>query len=287
MTSMKLTTTSTLTGIGVHSGLPVTITLKPRDQGIVFVRTDKNNSIIPARWDTVVDTRNCTTIGNSDGVTVSTIEHLMAALAAFGIEDALVEIDGPEMPIMDGSAKDYYTLVEEARPQTSLTPRRVFKILKDIVVEGDGGRSASLTPSDHYALEVEFDFGGRVALPKQVVSFTPFKDDFSKWVGPARTFGLLEDAEKIKAMGLAKGASLENTVVFDGTSVMNEGGLRFEDECGRHKVLDAMGDLHLAGGLILGHYKGVHTGHTMNNQLLRKLFADSSAYVEEPIAEVI
>jgi len=275
-----------MTGIGVHSGLPATVTLKPGDGGIVFVRTDKNHSVIPARWDTVVDTRNCTTIGNAEGVTISTIEHLMAALAAYGIDHALVEIDGPEMPIMDGSAKDYDTLVAEAQPQKVLTPRRVFRILKEITVEGDGGRSASLTPSDHYSLAVDFDFGGRVALPKQMVNFTPFKDDFAKWIGPARTFGLLEDAEKIKAMGLAKGASLENTVVFDGTSVVNEGGLRFDDECGRHKVLDAMGDLHLAGGLILGHYKGVHTGHTMNNQLLRTLFADSGAYVEESIAGV-
>lgn len=266
-------------GIGVHSGAPVTLTLYPAlpNSGITFVRTDLGGVEIKASWQTVVDTRMCTTIGNSRGVTISTIEHLMAALAASGIDNVQVDIDGPELPILDGSAQPFVSLVEAAGLQDQCAPRRLIRILKTITVT-DGDRKATLSPAPYYELEVDFDFGGRTALAAQNLVFRPLEEDFSEEISSARTFGLLEDAEKLWAMGLSKGASLENTLVFDGTEVLNEDGLRFHDECVRHKVLDALGDLHLAGGLILGKFHGVRTGHSMHHKLLLALFSDPTAW---------
>lgn len=270
-------------GIGVHSGLPVTVTLHPAvsGSGIRFIRTDLAGAAeIKAHWQTVTDTRNCTTIGNSQGVTVSTIEHLMAALAATGIDNVRVEIDGPELPIMDGSAQPFVGLIEEAGIKDQRAPRQMIRILKTITVE-EGNRKASLMPAPFYEIEVEFDFAGRMALGPQHRIFRPLEDDFASDIASARTFGLLEDAEKIWAMGLAKGASLENTLVYHGTDVVNEDGLRFEDECVRHKVLDALGDLHLAGGLILGKFHGIRTSHSLHHKLLLALFADPTAWALE------
>lgn len=269
-------------GVGVHSGTFVTITLHPdvSGSGITFVRTDVGGTEIKALWKTVVDTRNCTTIGNSQGVTVSTIEHLMAALAASGIDNVRIEIDGPELPIMDGSAQPFVALIERAGVKEQHAPRRVIRVLKPITVE-EGDRKATLMPAPYYEIEVDFDFAGRTSLLPQHLIFRPLEDDFSEDIASARTFGLLEDAEKIWAMGLAKGASLENTLVYDGTEVLNEKGARFEDECARHKALDALGDLHLAGGLILGKFHGVRTGHGLHHKLLLALFADPMAWILE------
>lgn len=269
-------------GIGVHSGTLVTLTLHPdvSESGITFIRTDLGGIEIKALWETVVDTRQCTTVGNSQGITVSTIEHLMAALAASGIDNVRVEIDGPELPILDGSAQPFLDLVDAAGVREQRMPRRVIRVLKNVTVQ-ENNRKASLSPAPYYELEVDFDFAGRIPLPSQNLIFRPLEDDFAEDIASARTFGLLEDAEKIKAMGLAKGASLENTVVYDGTQVLNEDGLRYEDECVRHKVLDALGDLHLAGGLILGKFHGVRTGHALHHKLLLALFSDPSAYAIE------
>lgn len=269
-------------GIGVHSGMPVTLTLYPAlaGSGITFIRTDLGGIEVKAHWKTVVDTRFCTTIGNGQGVTVSTIEHLMAALAASGIDNVRVDIDGPELPIMDGSAQPFVALIEEAGIKEHRTPRRVIRVLKTVTVE-EGDRKVSLTPAPYYEIEVDFDFAGRTALTPQHRVFHPLREDFAEEISLARTFGLLEDAEKIWAMGLSKGASLDNTLVYDGTNVMNEEGVRYEDECVRHKVLDALGDLHLAGGLIFGKFHGVRTGHGLHHKLLLALFADSSAYAIE------
>jgi len=269
-------------GIGVHSGSPVTVTLHSAvsGSGITFVRTDLGGAEVKALWQTVIDTRNCTTIGNSQGVTVSTIEHLMAALAANGIDNVRIEIDGPELPIMDGSAQPFMALVEEAGVKDQSAPRQVIRVLKTITVE-EGDRKASFSPAPYYEIEVDFDFAGRTSLAPQNLIFRPLEDDFSEDISSARTFGLLEDAEKIWAMGLAKGASLENTLVYDGVEVINEEGSRFEDECVRHKILDALGDLHLAGGLILGKFHGVRTGHSLHHKLLLALFADPTAWTVE------
>lgn len=269
-------------GVGVHSGTSVTMTLHPdvSGRGITFVRTDLGGAEVKAHWKTVVDTRNCTTIGNSQGVTVSTIEHLMAALAASGIDNVRIEIDGPELPIMDGSAQPFVALIERAGVREQHAPRRVIRVLKTINVE-EGDRKASIMPAPYYEIEVDFDFAGRTSLVSQHLIFRPLEDDFSEDIASARTFGLLEDAEKIWAMGLAKGASLENTLVYNGTEVLNEKGARFDDECARHKALDALGDLHLAGGLILGKFHGVRTGHGLHHKLLSALFADPTAWVLE------
>lgn len=269
-------------GIGVHSGTTVHLSLHPAvsGSGITFVRTDLADTEIKANWQTVVDTRNCTTIGNKQRITVSTIEHLMAALAASGIDNVRVELDGPELPIMDGSAQSFSSLVEEAGIRDQWIPRRVIRVLKNVEVQ-EGNRKVTLSPASHYELEVDFDFAGRTDLEAQNFVFRPLEDDFVEDISTARTFGLLEDAEKIWEMGLAKGASLDNTLVYDGTTIVNEEGSRFPDECVRHKVLDALGDLHLAGGLILGKFHGVRTGHSLHHKLLLALFSDPTAYVVE------
>jgi UDP-3-0-acyl N-acetylglucosamine deacetylase len=253
MPAYTLSRSVTCQGKGVHSGAPVTLTLSPAPSGtgILFIRTDLKNAEIKASWETVVDTRFCTTIGNSEGITVSTIEHLMAALAAYGIDDLRVKLDGPELPIMDGSASFFIQLLESGGLKKQWGSRKIIRVLKPITVQEEG-RSASLSPASSYKIEVEFDFAGRTALRRQHMVFRPFKDSFAKDIAAARTFGLLEDAQKIWDMGLAKGASLENTLVYEGIQVLNEEGSRYPDECVRHKVLDVMGDLHLAGGPYFG-----------------------------------
>ncbi len=268
-------------GIGVHSGSSVSLTFHPAvsGSGITFIRTDLGGIEIQALWQNVVDTRLCTTIGNGQGTIISTVEHLMAALAARGIDNIRVEINGPELPIMDGSAQPFVTLIEEAGVKDQRAPRRVIRILKTVTVE-EGDRKVSLSPAPYYEIEVDFDFAGRTSLAPQHLVFRPLEEDFAEDISSARTFGLLEDAEKLWAMGLSKGASLENTLVYDGESIVNES-LRYEDECVRHKVLDALGDLHLAGGLILGKFHGVRTGHNLHHKLLLALFADPTAYVIE------
>lgn len=276
-----LTRKSQLSGIGVHSGQRVDLQLLPATagDGIIFKRTDLGGKTVKVSWDTVVDTRNCTTVGEGEGVTVSTIEHLMAAFFAYGIDDAVVEISGPELPIMDGSAKDFISFVRGANPQVNPDVSRRRIIVKQAVsVEGDNGRKASLSPSDCPVFEVEFDFDGENSIGLQRAVYKPFSESFEDLIGSARTFGLLSDAEKIWAMGLAKGASLDNTLVYDKRKIINESGERLESECAKHKILDAVGDLHLVGGMLVGHYHGVKTGHSLNNKLLRKLFSDNNFY---------
>lgn len=266
-------------GIGVHSGKPVTITLHPAipQNGITFIRTDLGGERIKADWQSVVSTQQCTTIGNKAGATVSTIEHLMAALAAEGIDNICIEINGPEMPIMDGSAAPFVELLHSAGLQEQKNSRQVFRVMKPVVIE-ENNRKVSLIPSDQFEIEINFDFADRVAFEKQTFNFIPSSETFIHQVASARTFGLLEDAEKIRSMGLAKGASLDNTVVFDGATVLNHDGLRYVNECARHKALDALGDLHLAGGLILGKFYGLRSGHGLHVKLLKTLFSDSSAW---------
>lgn len=269
-------------GIGVHSGTSATVTLHPAvsGSGITFIRTDLGDAEIKANWQTVVDTRFCTTIGNTQGVTVSTVEHLLAALAASGVDNIRVEIDGPELPIMDGSSQPFVSLIEEAGLKEQKAPRKVIRVLKPVSVK-EGNREVSLKPAPYYEIEVDFDFAGRTPLASQHRVFRPLEEDFAEDISSARTFGLLEDAEKLWSMGLSKGASLENTLVYDKTEVLNDDGLRYEDECVRHKVLDVLGDLHLAGGLLLGKFHGVRPGHGLHHKLLLALFSDPTAYAVE------
>lgn len=281
------------TGVALHSGEKVTMTLKPApvDTGIVFKRVDiaGKGAEIPATWDRVVDTRMNTTIGNEDGVTVSTIEHLMAALAGCGINNAMVEINGPEVPVMDGSSAPFVFLVECAGIEEQDVPLKVIRIKKPVMLNEEEVQ-AKLEPDNKFSISFEIDFEG-TAIARQSIGIGLVNGTFKKELSRARTFGFLHQVEQLRAAGLARGASLENAIVVNGNEIMNEDGLRYDDECVRHKVLDAVGDLSLAGHPIVGHFKGVRSGHAANNQLLRALFADDKAWeldvmTEEEVADL-
>ncbi len=267
-------------GIALHSGDKVSMVLKPgrADSGIVFKRTDMSgaDAVIPATWNRVVETHLCTTIGNDDGVRVSTIEHLLAALAGCGIDNAEIELDGPEVPIMDGSSAPFVFLIECAGVVELDAPRRIIRVLKPIRVE-DGDSFASLEPCDRCSLDIEIDFENS-AISTQALSVGLINGSFCKELARARTFGFLHEVEQLRAAGLAKGGTLDNAIVVHGNDILNDEGLRFDDEFVRHKILDAVGDLYLAGGLIIGRFSGVRTGHTLNNAVLRALFADDTAW---------
>lgn len=267
-------------GIGIHSGADVTLKIKPSaaDTGFIFVRTDlTTNNRIPARWDTVVDTSMCTKIANSNGVSVSTIEHLMAAFRAVGIHNALIEIDGPEVPIMDGSSIEFIRAIQQGGGIKPLSKAiKQIRVLKPIHVIQDKGQ-AWLLPADESRISIYFDGFGRFST-SWTFDYLPEEDDFTTLLSEARTFGFLEDGNKLRAMGLARGASLGNTIVIDEDQIMNDGGLRYEDEFVRHKILDAYGDLMLAGVRLIGHFHGHNSGHGLNNQILRALFNDLDAW---------
>ena len=268
------------TGRGLHSGAKVSMALLPAqaDTGIVFRRTDLagRGAEIAARWDNVVDTRMCTTIGNGEGVVVGTIEHLVATLAGLQIDNVIVEVNGPEVPVMDGSAEPFAFLVECVGILEQDAPRRVIEILKPVSV-GNGEKSAVLTPSagSTFSFEIEFASG---AIGRQVRTFDLSNGAFRRELASARTFGFREEIETMRAAGLARGGSLSNAVVVDGNRVLNPEGLRFQDEFVRHKLLDSLGDMRLAGHPLLGHFHGYRSGHALNIELLRRLFADDSAW---------
>jgi UDP-3-O-[3-hydroxymyristoyl] N-acetylglucosamine deacetylase len=267
-------------GVGLHSGRRATMAIgpAPAGSGISFRRTDRDaaDALIPARWDHVVDTRLCTVLGNRDGVTVGTVEHLMAALAGSGVDNAVIEIDGPEIPIMDGSADAFVFLIDCAGVVEQEAASRRIRVLKRIVV-GDDRASASLTPASFAALDFALDFANpAVGRQEKSVRLTP--GAFKRELARARTFGFAEEVEMLRKAGLARGGSLDNAVVIGADRVLNREGLRYGDEFVRHKMLDALGDLALAGAPIEGRFRGVRSGHALNNQLLRALFADSAAW---------
>lgn len=271
-------------GVGVHSGAPVSMTLRPAPEhhGITFQRTDITDislkeSIIPALWSLVDHGDFCTKLTNEFGYSISTVEHLMAAFAGLGISNAIIEVDGPELPIMDGSAAPFLFLVECAGIKEQSAPLKYIRILKEISVEGPHG-FATLAPSNTFKAEAEMTFSHKAHMDSQKMSCHNVIECFKKDFARARTFGFYCDVEKLKAAGLARGGSLENAVVFENGKALNPEGLRFEDECIRHKLLDMVGDLYLAGGHILGHFKGKNFGHALNNQLLRTLFEDRTAW---------
>lgn len=269
-------------GVGLHSGAQIAMTLHPAPagSGVVFRRTDIDgkNPLVPARWDHVSDTRLNTCISNEDGVGVRTIEHLMAALAGAGIDNVLIDIDGGEVPVMDGSAQPFLFLIDCAGIAELAQPRRSIRIRKPVIVE-DGDKSVLLAPSLHPSMQVEIDFPV-AAIRRQSCTIMLSSYDFRREISRARTFGFEQEVAAMRAAGLGRGGSLENAVVIssDGEKVLNEDGLRYGDEFVRHKTLDAIGDLFLAGGPILGAYRGVRPGHAMHNRLLRALFADASAW---------
>ena len=267
-------------GTGLHSGAKVSMSLHPAapDSGIVFRRSDLTGaeSLISARFDQVTDTRMCTRLSNASGASVSTVEHLMAALAGCGVDNVMIEVDGPEVPIMDGSSEPFVFLIDCAGVVAQDAPRRAIKVLKAITV-AEGGSTALIEPWGGSSISIELDFKSAV-IGRRSVFVDMLDDAFRKDLSRARTFCFLHEVEALKAAGLARGGSLENAVVISGDEVLNDEGLRFDDECARHKALDCVGDLYLAGAPIVGHFHGVRPGHAINNKLLRALFADPSAW---------
>jgi UDP-3-O-[3-hydroxymyristoyl] N-acetylglucosamine deacetylase len=282
---------ATVTGIGVHSGRDASITLHPADanNGITFMRTDVaagREAEIAARFTNVRTTDLCTSVGN-DTASVATIEHLMAALSAFDIDNVMIEIDGPEVPVMDGSAGAFIAALDEAGVVGLDAPRRYLRVLKPVRVEV-GESFAEFAPYDGRRIEVEIDFRNPL-VGRQAFAASIDRECFRRDVARARTFGFLADVEQLWSRGLALGASLENAVVVGADRVMNPEGLRFSDEFARHKLLDAVGDLALAGAPILGRYRSYRGGHRLNFMALEALFAaaDSWVMVEAPRREVV
>lgn len=275
----------TIHGVGLHTGQDIVMRMIPAgpDHGIVFVRTDMatGENEIPALWDNVVDTRLCTVIGNDHGASVGTIEHVMAALRGCGVDNLCIEIDGPEVPVMDGSAMPFLRAIEKSGLHKQKQPRRIIKVLRPVSVEKDGKR-VSLSPSSQAEFGGEIDFA-HPDIGSQVFSTRLLNGNFKHDIADARTFGFASEVEQMRAAGLARGGSLDNAIVLDDDSVLNPEGLRYADEFIRHKLLDAIGDLYLAGGQILGAYDGYKAGHEMNNLLLHELFSDARnwAFVEE------
>jgi UDP-3-O-[3-hydroxymyristoyl] N-acetylglucosamine deacetylase len=267
-------------GIGLHSGAQVMMTLRPAvaDHGVIFVRADRvdGDNRIPALYDRVIDTRLCTVIGNDAGASVGTIEHLMSALRGCGVDNVIVELDGPEVPIMDGSAAPFVELIEEAGLRVQQQPRRAIQVLKEIIVE-EAGKIARLSPANGFVFGGEIEFA-HPSIGKQTFETRLVNGNFRHDIAGARTFGFVHEVEMMRKNGLARGGSLDNAIVLSDTGILNQGGLRYDDEFIRHKLLDAIGDLYLAGGPILGAYDGFKAGHAMNNAVLRKLFATPGAW---------
>jgi UDP-3-O-[3-hydroxymyristoyl] N-acetylglucosamine deacetylase len=266
------------TGIGLHSGRKVYLALRPAPEntGIVFHRLDKQGALVPARADYVTDTRLCTTLTNPDGIQVSTVEHLMAAFAGLGIDNAYVDLDGPEVPIMDGSAAPFIFLIQCAGVVMQRKPRRWMRIKQPIEVIRNGNM-ARLEPASQFCVHFSIDFDHPL-LNHQELELAITEGSFIKEVGRARTFGFLKEVEALRANGLAKGGSLDNAIVIGAFRILNEGGLRYEDEFVRHKMVDAIGDLALLGHPVLGRFQGVRAGHGLNNLLARQLLVETHAW---------
>jgi UDP-3-O-[3-hydroxymyristoyl] N-acetylglucosamine deacetylase len=271
-----------IAGVGVHTGDRVRLAVRPAPAGtgIVFVRTDikDRDNRIPVSGEAVVDARLNTMIENAAGVRLSTIEHLMAAFSALGVSNAVVEVDGPELPILDGSALQFVQLLDRAGFRRQEAPVRYIEILEPIRVE-DGDKTAALLPCDRFEMRFEIDFATPV-IGNQVVDFVVDEETFRTEIMAARTFGFAHEVEALRRAGLARGGSLENAVVIDGDQILNPGGLRMEREFVRHKALDAIGDLYVLGAPLLGRYEGYKAGHAVNNQLVRALLAAPHAWRE-------
>ena len=269
----------TFEGIGLHSGKVSTVNILPSgpNTGITLRRTDikKNNTIVPSIFN-VSEANYCTTVANEYGIKVSTIEHLMAALFVKGIDNAIIEINGEEVPILDGSSMEFVKKIESAGIRNLNTPIKVIKINKPIEIK-DGNKEMSILPSK-INLEVDFEINfDNPLINKQRNKINVYEDDLSEIIN-SRTFCLFEDIEKLKKMNLAKGGSLENAVVVKGSKVLNDNGLRNKKEFVNHKILDCLGDLFLSGYKIIGKVKSVQGGHKLTNELLRKVFSNKENY---------
>lgn len=270
----------TLQGVGVHSGEMscVTIHAAPINHGIVFeVKTPSGVDVIPARFSKVSTVKNATAIGGDNGSKLCTIEHLMAAFSGLGIDNARIEVEGGEIPVLDGSSTPFVDAFLEVGIETQNAARNYLKVLKTIIVK-NGASTATLEPYDRgFHIDLTIDFANK-NIGKMSYASDVSRHQFVEDVAFARTFGFLHEHEALIAQGLALGASTDNTVIFDNDTIMNQDGLRSIDECVRHKWLDALGDLSLAGGAILGKYTSFKGGHKLNVMMLEALFADSANY---------
>ncbi|MGM0983909.1 MAG: UDP-3-O-acyl-N-acetylglucosamine deacetylase [Pseudomonadota bacterium] len=268
------------TGVGLHSGKKVYLTLRPApvDTGIVFVRTDLTPEVrIPARAEHVTDTTLCTAL-SAGGAKVATVEHLMSAFAGLGIDNAYVDVSAPEVPIMDGSAGPFVFLIQSAGIAEQAAPKKFIRIKREIVVREDD-KEAIFLPHQGFKVSFAIDFDHPVFEDQSQTAMVDFSTtSFVKEVSRARTFGFMRDLEYLRANNLALGGSLDNAIVVDDYRIVNEGGLRYDDEFVKHKVLDAIGDLYQLGHGLIGEFRGVKSGHALNNQLCRALQAQPDAW---------
>lgn len=270
----------TFTGAGLHSGAPARMVLQPAPagHGIWFCRTDvtSGNRMIPALWDAVVPSTLCTLVANDEGVSVSTIEHIMAALAGLAMSNVLIEIDGPEVPILDGSSAPFVAGILEAGVVAQDARLQAIRVLRPVEVR-EGEAVARLEPAAMLEIDFRIDFAD-AAIGRQSRHLNMANGAFVRELSDSRTFCRNADVQAMRSRGLALGGTFENAVVFDGDRILSPGGLRHADEPVRHKMLDALGDLALAGAPILGRYTGIRAGHALTNRLLHALFAAPSAF---------
>jgi UDP-3-O-[3-hydroxymyristoyl] N-acetylglucosamine deacetylase len=266
-------------GIGLHTGINISMQLYPAeaDYGIKFIRKDlHNNNIIEAIWSNVTNTKLSTTISNKNGASVSTIEHLMSALSGLHIDNIKIEIDEPEVPIMDGSSIKFVDLIDKTSIKSLNKKRKILKVKKNIKVEKND-TSVELKPNNQFSIDFEIDFPSKL-VSQQSCHLQLVNGNYKTDIASARTFGFEKDVDILRSNGLALGGSLDNAVVVGESKILNSDGLRFKDEFVRHKILDSIGDLYLAGAPIQGYFLGNKSGHHLNNLLLRSLFADKNNY---------
>lgn len=272
---------ATVTGVGVHSGTAVSLTMGPApvDAGFVFVRTGLEGADreVKAVAGSVTATEFATVLGDREGSLVSTAEHVLAALRAMGVDNATIEIDGPEVPIMDGSAAPFVAAIDQAGVVSQSAPRRFIQILKPVQVAIGSSLGEFRPNATGFRVEVEIDFKNPL-IGRQAYNFDLNPERFRRDISRARTFGCMSDVSRLWSAGFALGSSFDNTVVFDENRLLNPEGLRYADECARHKVLDAIGDLALAGLPLLATYRSVRGGHKLNHAALTALLADRSAW---------
>ena len=269
-----------IVGIGLHSGCQSKVVFKPaaENTGIVFVRSDlAENNRFRALFTDVVDTRNCTCLGNTDREVVSTIEHIMATLAFLEIDNVEITVSGPEVPIMDGSAKVFYDTLKNVALVEQNAPKKVLKVKKQVEFKDEKGNYIVLRPAEHFKIHFIIDFPSRV-VGHQEFNGKITENVFADEIAPARTFCEKYQVDYLKSVGLIKGGSLDNAVVLDGETILNEGGFRMQNECVNHKTLDCIGDMLTSGYAISAEVEAFHTGHFHNNEVLKKLFANAENY---------
>ena len=278
MARTTLASQITTEGMALHAGGNVHMTLSPASSGsgVVFRRADLDGKEIPARYDLVGETRLGTVIAQGDA-SVGVIEHLMAAVSGMGVDDLLVTLDGPEPPILDGDALSYIRLLEKAGLKENPGARRAIKVKKSVEISIRDAQ-IRLLPSDTPEYVYDLDYSNTKAIGKQHYEMVLTRENFERQIAPARTFGFMHELDALNKMGLGRGASLKNTLAIDGDVVVNKELMRFADEFVRHKILDAIGDMALAGGPLIARFEGVKSGHATNNAILRALFADSANY---------